>query len=212
MSEQRESAQLKRYYVTITWDDWPEGGSYRHTVEAESRDQAVAAVRQMMAESRVNPETCDTPEAVMKAYGDEWHVVDCFDVDEFISRHVNPSWPVVGNYDEMSRVSCQCCDWTGRLDDLGEIKRLHERVAPGEVMPAGECPECGALAHLDTTVLDHPPEWNQPEASANEVDNARRALSGESFRVDTHTHVIRENSGFWIHAWAWVSGPPKARA
>lgn len=42
---------------------------------------------------------------------------------------------------------CQNCEWTGSRDELCAIKDIGERVAPGEPMPAGECPDCGALAH-----------------------------------------------------------------
>ena len=43
---------------------------------------------------------------------------------------------------------CQDC---GRRAPAGELRPLPDvlaRVAPGEVMPAGECRECGAVAHL----------------------------------------------------------------
>jgi hypothetical protein len=46
------------------------------------------------------------------------------------------------------RVSCDNCSWTGRERDCNAIDHLEQRVAPGEIMPAGECPECGAVAHL----------------------------------------------------------------
>lgn len=42
---------------------------------------------------------------------------------------------------------CQNCDWEGLEENLKPIKHLHQRVAAGETMPAGECPHCGALAH-----------------------------------------------------------------
>jgi len=41
--------------------------------------------------------------------------------------------------------ACQNCDWSGPDSLLGEIVDLHERVAPGEPMPSGECPECRCL-------------------------------------------------------------------
>ena len=50
--------------------------------------------------------------------------------------------------DTASKVACGNCDWRGTEDDCNEIEDLHQRVGPGETMPAGECPECGALAHL----------------------------------------------------------------
>lgn len=40
---------------------------------------------------------------------------------------------------------CQNCDWSGAIESCKPVQRLHERVAPGEPMPAGECPKCGAL-------------------------------------------------------------------
>jgi hypothetical protein len=43
---------------------------------------------------------------------------------------------------------CEDCGWQGSRSALKPIRDLHERVAPGEAMPAGECPQCGALAHL----------------------------------------------------------------
>lgn len=50
------------------------------------------------------------------------------------------------------RVECQNCDWTGTVAELGcqleEVPDLFERIDIGEIVPAGECPRCGALAHL----------------------------------------------------------------
>lgn len=47
---------------------------------------------------------------------------------------------------------CENCGWNGFLGDvivLGDVPDLAERISPGEEVPAGECPDCGALAHLD---------------------------------------------------------------
>ena len=41
---------------------------------------------------------------------------------------------------------CQSCDWTGPADLCGPLKNAHERVQPGDAMPAGECPLCNASA------------------------------------------------------------------
>ncbi len=50
----------------------------------------------------------------------------------------------------MSRqYKCGNCDFV--TDDLSEVhevvSHIEDRVAPGEVMPHGECPKCGALVH-----------------------------------------------------------------
>ena len=46
------------------------------------------------------------------------------------------------------------CDNCGKVCDEAELARvfpdipdLTERIAPGEPVPAGECPDCGALVH-----------------------------------------------------------------
>jgi hypothetical protein len=69
----------KRFYVTMTWHDWPEGGSYGTVVEARDHAEAVSLCEQEMAASygeaideKVDPHDYD------------WHLVDCFDLDEFI--------------------------------------------------------------------------------------------------------------------------------
>jgi hypothetical protein len=44
-------------------------------------------------------------------------------------------------------VKCENCSWRGDLADTNEIDDFWERVNAGEIMPAGQCPECGALCH-----------------------------------------------------------------
>jgi hypothetical protein len=34
-----------------------------------------------------------------------------------------------------------------KLDELRDVERLAERIDPGGMVPAGECPDCGALAY-----------------------------------------------------------------
>ena len=63
---------------------------------------------------------------------------------------VDPGWvkAVVASPTLDVAVACSNWAWWGEIDDLKPIQDLHQRVAPGETMPAGECPECGCLAHL----------------------------------------------------------------
>jgi len=42
---------------------------------------------------------------------------------------------------------CENCGKLWDEDDLDPIEDLYERVFPGEVMPYGQCPECGAVCH-----------------------------------------------------------------
>ena len=45
--------------------------------------------------------------------------------------------------------TCDECDWAGTQDDMNPIDVVHQRVEPGELMPAGQCPRCGALFGID---------------------------------------------------------------
>ena len=47
--------------------------------------------------------------------------------------------------------TCQDCGWRGPVEDTKEFRNLYERVHPGDVMPAVDCPEegCGGAAMLD---------------------------------------------------------------
>ena len=47
--------------------------------------------------------------------------------------------------------TCQDCGWQGPVEDTKEFRNLYERVHPGDVMPAGDCPAegCGGAAMLD---------------------------------------------------------------
>ncbi|MCR9254748.1 MAG: hypothetical protein NXI16_01480 [Alphaproteobacteria bacterium] len=76
---------MTRFYVTMTWDNWPEGGSYGTVVEAENHDQAEELCRQKMAEWRADED--QTAKEVRESHEHEWHVVDCFDLDAFIAQH-----------------------------------------------------------------------------------------------------------------------------
>lgn len=65
---------MNNFYVTLTWHDWPEGGSYGTVVDAESYAQAEELAR---AEMRaIYTEDSD-------GYEDQWHLVDCFKVEDF---------------------------------------------------------------------------------------------------------------------------------
>jgi hypothetical protein len=45
---------------------------------------------------------------------------------------------------------CDNCGKGWPEDKLEPIRDLHQRVAPGEIMPSGECPECHCLCHPQT--------------------------------------------------------------
>ena len=50
--------------------------------------------------------------------------------------------------------TCQDCAWQGPVEQCGPLENACERVQPGDLMPAGECPKCNASALLD----EHEPQ------------------------------------------------------
>jgi len=55
--------------------------------------------------------------------------------------------------EDTEKVYCNNCEWKGTVSQLGtemfETRDLASRLEPGEEVPAGECPECGALCYLE---------------------------------------------------------------
>jgi len=69
------------------------------------------------------------------------------------------------------------CDNEGHItrgfDNLGPVAAIGERLTPGGVVPAGECPRCGALAYpVDS---DTGGDYDQPDR----------------YDVDAWTHAAR---------------------
>lgn len=53
----------------------------------------------------------------------------------------------------MKPIHCDNCNWGGDLDGedyvvLGHVEDLEVRIEPGREVPAGECPDCGALVYM----------------------------------------------------------------
>lgn len=46
-----------------------------------------------------------------------------------------------------THAECQNCGKVWPVARLDDIEDVHSRVGVGEPMPAGECPECGAVCH-----------------------------------------------------------------
>lgn len=91
------------------------------------------------------------------------------------------------------QVSCSNCEWQGSSDDCDHISDIFERVEPGEIMPAGECPECGCLAHLK----DEPPAkiWLGVFEGKNET--VVRAFKTEAAKESWREELAAERWDDW---------------
>lgn len=56
--------------------------------------------------------------------------------------------PCLDSLDRVALCRCGNCGTETPLEKLAPIADAHLRITPGEETPAGECPECGALAYL----------------------------------------------------------------
>lgn len=95
-----------------------------------------------------------------------------------------------------TETKCRCgkCGWTGPESALRcgcmEIEDFWERVYPGEVVPDGECPECGGLAHA----VDENEEANArliaaaPELLASLSEIVRKSHLRPGQHEDCHVH------------------------
>ncbi|MGY8527572.1 hypothetical protein [Paracidovorax citrulli] len=54
------------------------------------------------------------------------------------------------------RHNCDNCGWEGTEEQLERLSAPPERVNAGELMPCGECPECGAVVSVaDAAIPEH---------------------------------------------------------
>lgn len=81
---------------------------------------------------------------------DRAHSETCASVREDIKRAKITLEHAQQTVGDLYGSECQNCGKHWRDEQLKAIEHLSERVAPGEAMPSGECPECGAVCHLLT--------------------------------------------------------------
>lgn len=108
------------------------------TVEQSETETRNAAIRQMAKDEWNKDGEIEIDDGAVVSEGD--------DNGAYVAAWV---WVGFGGTElDKDRYQCQNCSKTWRLDQLRlDIPRYHERVAPDEDEPAGECPECGALCH-----------------------------------------------------------------
>ena len=76
----------QKFYVTLTWHDWPEGGSYGTVVEAKDYDEAEELARAEMRETyreEIDGDLDDDDDDYLDDWDANWHLVDCFKVADF---------------------------------------------------------------------------------------------------------------------------------
>lgn len=62
-------------------------------------------------------------------------------------------WYLITGYSNLQlpgTARCQNCQRVWFWKETKAVKRIWERVLPGDIMPVGECPDCGALCTVET--------------------------------------------------------------
>ena len=73
---------------------------------------------------------------------------------------------------------CENCNWTGDIEETNPVDDFWERVQPGEIMPAGECPKCRYLAVPTTdNDLDELSSQGRRAIAADDLLKALKNLS-----------------------------------
>ncbi|QPC87114.1 hypothetical protein GA830_10445 [Mesorhizobium sp. NBSH29] len=126
-------------------------------------------------------------------------------------------------YNDYSPCRCADCGRVTHFSDLAAIKDMEQRIDPGEIVPAGECPECGALAYVDDTGPNymmlsalHLAEQfmagfegdPMQEGIDDQLAAIRAVLAGRKPQLDPYTLNLAKKA-YEAHdraGWAWVNG------
>ena len=81
---------------------------------------------------------------------------------------------------DSTRCACDNCEWTGTIEEDEELRDFWSRVQPGDTVPAGDCPECGAFAFLcDEVAASASPESVSLTLTVNVFDPELLAAMAE---------------------------------
>ena len=86
--------------------------------------------------------------------------------------------------DEKRDSQCGNCDSIWTCDELNKTKDLNQRLTPGDLVPSGECPDCGALCYLlseiDEDALTADQVYESLEAAIDcENEDVQRSITRE---------------------------------
>jgi len=84
--------------------------------------------------------------------------------------------------DDNAAVECDNCGWTGIGSRLNMISDIEQRLDAGGIIPAGQCPDCGALAYL--AITDYEARVRQLEAEGMTRSDAQGVADAELMTAD----------------------------
>lgn len=130
--------------------------------------------------------------------------------------------------EEDSDCRCGNCNWQGRESAIKvpffRINRMEARVEPNELVPAGECPDCGCLAHRVMSQADRARllvalkgsgvTWAEiaesvgvGRAASAAATRAMQLHATDEIEFDERVFLSEAEGGTWVSCWAWVDTP-----
>ena len=91
--------------------------------------------------------------------------------------------------------SCANCDWKGPIADLAEYRDFWSRVQPGDTVPAGDCPNCGAHAFLDEPAPDLAAQLRAMIADGLDLGVVLSAFCDHQKATEPHLDPYRDHAG-----------------
>lgn len=128
------SEEKKQYDIEFVYDNNGQPFQSGALLTPDEKDAMESVLAAYAFEGCISYQSVSLPEVVIQTFDDA--------VNEIIEALKNE----VSDGDDLS--TCQNCDTTWPTSILFEVENLSMRVSPGEVMPSGECPACGAVCHI----------------------------------------------------------------
>lgn len=186
-----------RFYVTMTWHGFPEGGTYGAVIEAANATEAEADCRLEMANHGFDPECDKCAEDLVKQYENDWHVVDCFDLDAFIAEHTitaEPAEPPPENPFKIDMACSHCGSRDVRADAYAEWDVDGQTWELSTTFDNKVCEDCGGEASLDEVYADEDVPWSLADLEA-ELRHRAKQVPGFSILLDEVSVQLRERKG-----------------
>lgn len=119
------------FSLVLTWDNFPEGGSYATVLEAEDSNQAEELAHLEMAKMREDDHA--TADDLLEWYASEWEVVECAEgVNLWAAPHMLEALRRLANVGDTAAMRCSDPEEAERFREDARVARaaIHLATTP----------------------------------------------------------------------------------